>query len=242
MFELLRGIHVVEFYVKIGYCAKFIDELIYEKLLTVIVNGVSTVSKIAIIVGSTRPNRFGPQVANWLLNIGRQRGDAQYDLIDLEEIGLPIFNEPGYPSMGQVTVPHAVAWSEKISQYDGFILVTPEYNHSTSPALLNALTYLYQEWSFKPVAFASYGGGAGGSRAVEHLRGVAGELKMFDLREQLLIPSYYLRLNEQFQYQFSEAETKSAGDLFDQLVFWSEQMANSRAVLAERTATAVAAD
>jgi NAD(P)H-dependent FMN reductase len=200
------------------------------------------VSKIAIIVGSTRPNRFGPQVANWLLKAGQQRGDAQFDLIDLEEIDLPIFNEPGYPSMGQVTVPHAVAWSEKISQYDGFILVTPEYNHSTSPALLNALTYLYQEWNFKPVAFASYGGGAGGSRAVEHLRGVAAELKMYDIREQLLIPSYYLRLNDQFQYQFSDAETKATNELLDQLVFWSEQMAESRAALAERNATAIAAD
>jgi NAD(P)H-dependent FMN reductase len=202
----------------------------------------STVSKIAIIVGSTRPNRFGPQVANWLLKAGQQRGDAEFDLIDLEEVDLPIFNEPGYPSMGQLTVPHAVAWSEKISQYDGFILVTPEYNHSTSPALLNALTYLYQEWNFKPVAFASYGGGAGGSRAVEHLRGVAGELKMFDIREQLLIPSYYLRLNDQFQYQFSDAEIKATNELLDQIVFWSEQMAESRAALAERSATAVAAD
>jgi NAD(P)H-dependent FMN reductase len=203
---------------------------------------VHTVSKIAIIVGSTRPNRFGPQVANWLLNLANQRGDAQFDLIDLEEVDLPIFNEPGYPSRGQLTVPHAVAWSERIAQYDGFLIVTPEYNHSTSPALLNALTYLYQEWNFKPVAFASYGGGAGGSRAVEHLRGIAGELKMFDIREQVLIPNYYLRFNDQYQYQFSDAEVNVASDLFDQLVFWSDQMAQSRAKLAERTATAVAAD
>lgn len=214
----------------------------YAKSLTFCVYGVKIVPKIAIIVGSTRPNRFGPQVANWLLNIGRQRGDAQYDLIDLEAVDLPIFNEPGYPSMGQITVPHAIAWSEQIAQYDGFLIVTPEYNHSTSPALLNALTYLYQEWNFKPVAFASYGGGAGGARAVEHLRGVAGELKMFDIREQLVIPSYYLRLNEQYQYQFSDAESKAANELFDQLVFWSEQLTAGRAALAERNATAIAAD
>jgi NAD(P)H-dependent FMN reductase len=177
-----------------------------------------------------------------LHTVAQQRGDAEYDLIDLEHIDLPIFNEPGFPSMGQLTVPHAVAWSQRIAQYDGFLIVTPEYNHTTSPALLNALTYLYQEWNFKPVAFASYGGGAGGSRAVEHLRGIAAELKMYDIREQVLIPSYYLRMDDQFQYQFSDAEVKSANDLLDQLVFWSEQMTASRAALAERNAAAIAAD
>ena len=73
------------------------------------------------------------------------------------------------PSFGQYSRPHTFPWAEKIAEFDGYVFVTPEYNHSTSGALKNAIDYLYKEWNNKAAGFVSYGT-AGGTRAVEHLR------------------------------------------------------------------------
>ena len=138
--------------------------------------------KIGIILGSTRPGRRGDQVANWVLEQARKRTDAEYDLIDLLDYNLPHLDEAIPPSQQQYANDHTKAWSEVISQYDGFVLVTPEYNRSPSAALKNALDFLYREWNNKAVGFVSYGAQASGLRAVEHLRQIVGELQMADVR------------------------------------------------------------
>lgn len=193
-------------------------------------------ARIGIIVGSTRPGRFGVQPAHWLLAFANARGDAEYDLIDIDSFGLPVFDELGSPMRSQPQNPHTIAWQERIGALDGFVFVTPEYNHSTSGALKNALDYLYHEWNHKPAAFVSYGGPAGGSRAVEHLRGIMAELKVYDIRDQVLLPAYYLNLDEQGQYRFGETEGQAATAMLDELTFWAEQMTAARAA---RTAVAV---
>lgn len=138
--------------------------------------------KIGIILGSTRPGRKGDQVARWVVEQASKRDDAQYDLLDLADFNLPHLDEAVPPSMGQYANAHTKAWSETISQYDGFVLVTPEYNRSPSGALKNALDFLYAEWNNKAVGFVSYGAQASGLRAVEHLRQIVGELQMADVR------------------------------------------------------------
>ncbi|HEY0374701.1 MAG TPA: NAD(P)H-dependent oxidoreductase, partial [Amnibacterium sp.] len=124
--------------------------------------------KIAIILGSTRPGRNGAAVAEWVLGRAGSREGADYELIDLKDFPLPHLDEAMPPSMGQYAGEHTRRWAETIAKYDGFVFVTPEYNHSTSGVLKNAIDYLYGEWNNKAAAFVSYGA-LSGARAVEHL-------------------------------------------------------------------------
>src|SRR6185503_3412075 len=98
-------------------------------------------------------------------------------------------DEPVPPSMGQYSQPHTHAWAQKIESFDGFVFVTPEYNHSTSGALKNAIDFLYAEWNNKAAGFVSYGS-VGGARAAEHLRLVMGELQVADVRAQVALSLY----------------------------------------------------
>ncbi|HEY0010335.1 MAG TPA: NAD(P)H-dependent oxidoreductase [Candidatus Paceibacterota bacterium] len=188
---------------------------------------------IKILTGSTRPGRFNQQPADWLYALAKARGDMDVELIDLAELNLPFLDEPVPPSLRQYQNEHTKEWSKRIDAADGFLFVTPEYNHSYSPALKNAIDYLFFEWHYKPVGFVSYGSLAGGARAVEHLRGVSGEVKLYDLREQVLFPNYWENLDENGQYQFTERHAASANELMDRLVFWAAEMKASRAKLEE---------
>jgi len=140
--------------------------------------------KIAVILGSTRPGRNGKAVADWVVAQARGRAGATYELVDLLDYPLPHLDEPLPPSMGRYAGAHTEAWARKISAYDGFVFVTPEYNHSTSGVLKNAIDYLYGEWNNKAAAFVGYGT-IGGARAIEHLRGISAELQIAGVRQQL---------------------------------------------------------
>lgn len=145
--------------------------------------------KIAIIVGSTRPGRNAEKVLAWFMPHTKEIENLAFEVIDLKDWPLPFFDEPGYPSQGPSVYEHESTkrWSEKISEFDGFIVLSPEYNHGYSAVLKNAFDYLYKEWNGKPISFVSWGSAAGGSRAVEQLRMVAIELQMLPLREQVVI-------------------------------------------------------
>jgi len=142
--------------------------------------------KIAVIVGSTRPGRKADTVARWVFDIAARRGDASFEIVDIAAFDLPLLDEALPPSMGQYAQPHTRAWAEKIAGFDAFVFVTPEYNHSTSGALKNAIDYLFREWNDKPAGFVGYGS-TGGTRAVEHLRGIMGEIKVADVRAQVAL-------------------------------------------------------
>jgi NAD(P)H-dependent FMN reductase len=142
--------------------------------------------KVAIIVGSTRPNRKAAEVARWVHQIAGRRGDASFEIVDIADFNLPLLDEPLPPSMGQYGQAHTREWADRIAGFDGFVFVTPEYNHSTSGALKNAIDYLFREWNDKAAGFVGYGS-TGGSRAVEHLRGMMGELKVADVRAQVAL-------------------------------------------------------
>src|SRR3989442_5227303 len=114
--------------------------------------------RIAIIIGSTRPGRKGEAVAKWAYQIAQERSDAESELVDIEYLNLPLLDEPMPPIMGQYTRDHTKTWSEKIASFDGYVFVTPEYNHATSGALKNAIDFLYAEWVIKAAGFIGYGG------------------------------------------------------------------------------------
>lgn len=187
--------------------------------------------KIKIIAGSTRPMRFNIQPATWIYELAQKRGDIEVELLDLAKINLPFLDEPIPPSQNKSSKEHTKKWAKIIGEADGFVFVTPEYNHSMSAALKNAIDYLFFEWHYKPVTFVSYGSLAGGSRAVEHLRGISAEVRMYDLREQIMLPNYWEHLDENGQYKFTEEQEKTAGHMLDALVFWAEKMKQARAEL-----------
>ena len=142
---------------------------------------------VAIILGSTRPGRNGEAVAKWVYEIARRRSDATFELVDLKDFKLPLLDEPMPPSLGQYGQPHTKAWAAKIAEFDAFVFVTPEYNHGIPGALKNAIDFLFREWNHKAAGFVAYGGHANGSRAIEQLRLVMGELQVADVRAEVLL-------------------------------------------------------
>ena len=125
--------------------------------------------RLMIVVGSVRPGRVGLPIARWARQEAERTGLFEVDFVDLDELALPFMDEPNHPRLKQYTQPHTIAWSARVDAADAFLLVTPEYNYSFSPALKNALDYLHQEWWRKPVGFVSYGGASSGTRGAAAL-------------------------------------------------------------------------
>lgn len=125
--------------------------------------------KIQIILGSTRPGRISPQIAQWVLSRLPKKPGITYELVDIAEYDLPLFNEPMHPMTGQYSHSHTNKWSEKITEADGFIFITAEYNGGMPTSLKNAIDYLYREWTTKPAMIVSYGV-QGGIGAASQLR------------------------------------------------------------------------
>ncbi len=179
-------------------------------------------TKIAIIIGSTRPGRNGKQVADWVLAQAQQRTDAEFELVDLADFPLPHLDEPAPASMQQYQNDHTKQWSAKIAEFDGFVFVTPEYNHATSGVLKNALDYLNKEWSNKAAAFVGYGA-VGGARAIENLRLVTAELQLAGVRQAL-----YFSLMTEFEnfsvFKPADFQIGFASQMFDQLIAWAKAL------------------
>nr|WP_300148188.1 NAD(P)H-dependent oxidoreductase [Propionicimonas sp.] len=175
--------------------------------------------KIAIIVGSTRPGRNGKQVADWVYEQATQRTDAQFELVDLADYPLPHLDEPLPPSLGQYHNDHTRQWAAKIAEFDGYILVTPEYNHGTSGVLKNAIDYLHAEWHNKAVAFVGYGV-VGGARAIEHLRLVTAELQLAGVRQNVNV-SLPLEFENYTTFKPAPYQAGYLDTLLDQLVAWA---------------------
>jgi NAD(P)H-dependent FMN reductase len=175
--------------------------------------------KIGIIVGSTRPGRHARAVADWVLGQTSGRPGARYEIIDLADHPLPHLDEPMPPSFGQYQHDHTKAWAATIAGYDGFIFVTPEYNHSTSGVLKNAIDYVYAEWNNKAAGFVAYGS-LGGARAIEHLRAVCGELQIATVRQQLSF-SLFTDFENFAAFTPAALHNDAATTLFDQLESWA---------------------
>lgn len=175
---------------------------------------------LKIIIASTRPGRVGAPVARWVLERARRHDGFDASLADLAETKLPLFDEPKHPRLGVYEHAHTKAWSAIVKAADAFVIVTPEYNFSAPPSLVNALDYLYNEWNYKPVSFVSYGGVSGGLRSVQMTKQIVTTLKMVPLVEAVTIPfvTHHMKDGE---LQSSEALEKSASAMFDELYRWA---------------------
>lgn len=191
---------------------------------------------IKVIVGSTRNGRFGIQPATWIMELSKEYPDATFELVDLAEVNLPMFDDATPPSMvtdNNYDKESTRLWAKTIGEADGFVFVTAEYNYGVPAALKNALDTVSNEWNFKPVAYVSYGTAAGGSRAVEHLRGSAGWLRQYDIREQVILSNYWAQLDDKGQFTPNEHQVHGAQAMLKSLIFWANAMKPAREELAK---------
>lgn len=178
--------------------------------------------RVALIVGSTRHGRFGSVVANWFATQADRRVDLTLDVVDLIEVDLP----SAYPSQKSETVD---AYVERIRLADAFVVVTPEYNHGYPAALKQAIDIPHDEWKAKPVGFVSYGGMAGGLRAVEQLRQVFAELHVVTMRDTVSFHNAHGAFDASGQPREPEGPALAAATMLDQLVWWATALGVARA-------------
>lgn len=182
--------------------------------------------RIAVVTGSTRPGRNNLQVAEWLVARASQRGDAVYELVDIDSFNLPLLDEAFPAAYGNYQGEHTKAWAAKVAQFDGFVFVTPEYNHSTAPALTNALSFLNAESANKAAGIVGYGS-AMGARAVEHLRGVLSELQVAHVQKTGMF-SLFTDFEDFATFKPTELQAASVDPMLDQLVSWTVAFAKVR--------------
>ena len=186
-------------------------------------------SKIAIIISSTRDTRFGDKPAQWIFNAVFSRADLEVELVDLRDFPLPFFNEVAsnlwMPTQNEV----GVRWQQKIAEFDGFIFVTAEYNYSITAALKNALDYAYNEWNKKPAAYVGYGS-VGATRAIQHLRLINVELQMVPLHSGVHIQGddfYAVWQGGQSMESLTDLQPK-VETMLDELTWWTNALKAAR--------------
>lgn len=177
--------------------------------------------KIQVILASTREGRRGEQVGKWIFSQAQKREDLAAELLDLKELNLPFLSGKDDPEV-------FAKWNKKVAEADGFIIVTPEYNHGYPGVLKNALDHAYEEWNNKPVGFVAYSTGPlGGARSVEQLRQVVIELQMAPIREAVYVPM----VQDAFDKQDNIKDPKYSdrvNNFFTQLAWWANALHSAR--------------
>ncbi len=175
---------------------------------------------LQIIIASTRPSRQGPLVAEWFLKQAQQAPLFNTELVDLAEVNLPLLDEAQQPRLGMYEHEHTQAWSAIVQRADAFVIVTPEYDHSTPAALSNALQYLVREWAYKPVGFVSYGGVSAGLRGVQMSKLLVTALNMMPIPPAVAIPFFTQYIGQDGTFDPGEMQEKAATVMLAELAKW----------------------
>jgi NAD(P)H-dependent FMN reductase len=178
--------------------------------------------KIGIVLGSTRPGRKSETVGHWVLEHARARTDAAFEIVDIAHYKLPLLDEPVPASMNQYQNAHTKAWAERIATLDGYIFVTPEYNHGPSGALKNAIDFVYKEWNNKAAGFVGYGA-VGAVRAIEQLRVVLAECQIATVRAQVGL-SLFTDFENFTTFRPGAHQGAAVAALLDQVVAWARAL------------------
>lgn len=184
--------------------------------------------RLHIIIASTRPGRVGPSVANWFHAFARRHGGFDAELVDLDDFRLPVYDEPVHPRFQQYEHAHTRRWSESVAAADAYVFVAPEYNYGPTPALVNALDFLYREWNYKPCGFVSYGGVSGGLRAAQMSRLHVTTLKMMPMMEGVMVPMVQSHISDSGVFASNELIDASAQSLLDELLRWAKALKSMR--------------
>ena len=186
--------------------------------------------KIGVIISSTRPTRFGDKPAKWILEHAQARDDIEAELIDLADYPLPLFDAPASDAWMPTPNPVAAKWQAKLNEFDGYIIVTAEYNRSITGALKNAIDWAYKPFMKKAVAFVGYGS-VGGARAIEHLRNIMVELQAVPVRHAVHIggSDFMPIVMGQTTWEASKAKFDPfVPEMLDNLVWWTKATKNAR--------------
>lgn len=183
--------------------------------------------RLGVLLVSVREGRAGAPVAEWFAERARGHGAFEVELIDLKSIDLPLLHEPNHPRLRKYTEPKTIEWSAIVDGCDAFVFVSPEYNFSTPPSLVNALDHLYGEWNYKPVGLVSYGGASGGLRAAQMTRLMVTTFKMVPIVESVSIPSI-AKLVQDGRFAAAESHDKGATVMLDELRRWTDALAALR--------------
>jgi len=179
--------------------------------------------RVAIVIGSNRHGRFGPVVAKWLLDRMGERDDLVHDVLDVAETPLPTTLDRSPEATAALA-----GITPKLAGADAFVVITPEYNHSFPAGLKNLIDWHYTEWRAKPVALVSYGGMAGGLRAVEHLRQVFAELHAVTVRDTVSFHGTGTAFDEEGHPHDRVAPAAAAKVMLDRLVWWARALREAK--------------
>lgn len=184
--------------------------------------------KVGIILGSIRDGRKNESVAKWVLEVAQNyESKMEFELVDLKDYPLPMFDEPASPAATSdlKAREQQKPWADKLSSLDGFIFVTPEYNHGISSVLKNALDYVYHEFSDKAAGIVSYGS-AGGVRAAEQLRTILSEFQVAHVRTHPALSIFHDFDKNGINPQ--DAQKKAVETMLYQLSYWIPAMKSVR--------------
>ncbi|KAF0807290.1 NADPH-dependent FMN reductase [Alcanivorax xiamenensis] len=184
--------------------------------------------RLDVVIASTRPGRVGKAVADWFYPVAREHGAFDARLVDLAEMNLPLLDEPNHPRMQKYQHDHTRRWAETVNAADAFVFVVPEYNFGPTPALTNALNYLYLEWNYKTAGFVSYGGASGGLRSVQATKPLLTTLKIMPLVEQVMVPMVNQHLKDGV-FESNDHHRDSAQAMLDELERWAGALKPLRA-------------
>jgi NAD(P)H-dependent FMN reductase len=179
---------------------------------------------LQVIVVSTRKGRKGDSVAAWFETQARAHGAFEVELVDLAEVNLPLFDEPEHPRLRRYQHEHTKHWSERVGRADAFVFVTPEYNYSAPPSIVNALDYLVHEWAYKPLAFVSYGGVSGGTRSVQMIKLQATALRMMPIPEAVSLPFFGKMFAADGSFTPDDTQHKAAAAMLNELKRWADAL------------------
>ena len=185
--------------------------------------------QLGVVVASVREGRSGLAVAQWFIDRARAHGGFDVTLIDLKAVKLPLLEEPHHPRLQKYEHDTTKAWSAIVAPLDALVFVTTEYNHSTPPALVNALDHLHVEWSYKAAGLVTYGGISGGMRAAQMLKQTLLALKMVPISEAVPIPFFAQMMDkESGAFKGTEAHEKAAATMLDELKRWDAALSTLR--------------
>lgn len=184
--------------------------------------------KLNVITVSTRPGRVGPHVAEWAVEKARAHGGFEVEAVDLDSFKLPIFDEPKHPRFRDYQHDHTKAWSQSVAAADAFVFVSPEYNYFAPPSFVNAVDYLFHEWTYKVAGLVTYGGPLAGGRSAQMEKLLLTSVKVMTIPEGVSVPMVASHIKDgRFEApQFLEPSMKA---MLDELAKWAGALKALRA-------------
>lgn len=181
--------------------------------------------KLNVIICSTRPGRVGPAVARWFHGYAKTHGKFDAELVDLADFKLPLYDEPKHPRLKDYRHEHTKRWSLSVASADAYAFVAPEYNYSPTPALVNALDFVFHEWACKPAGIVSYGGVSGGLRAGQAIKLQLCALNIMPIMQGVPIPAVGSLIDKETgAFKTNDLIDASARTMLDELVRWAEAL------------------